>query len=44
MKEMNRRDFIKTAVIRGAALGLGSAVFHKPLEALANGKCDIGEC
>jgi len=44
MKEMNRRDFIKNVAIGGAVLGLGSAVFHKPLEALASGKCDIGEC
>ena len=44
MKEINRRDFIKTVVIGGAALGLGSSVFHKPLEALASGKFDIGEC
>jgi len=44
MKDINRRDFIKTVVIGGAALGVGSAVFHKPLEALADGKCDIGEC
>jgi len=44
MKEMNRRDFMKTVVIGGASLGLGSAVFHKPLEALASGKYDIGQC
>ena len=44
MKEMNRREFIKNVAIGGAFLGLGSAVFHKPLEALAKGKCDIGEC
>ena len=44
MKDMNRRDFMKTVVIGGAALGLGSAVFNKPLEALASGKYDIGEC
>jgi len=35
---------MKTVVIGGAALGLGSAVFNKPLEALAGGKYDIGEC
>ena len=44
MKEMNRRDFIKNVAIGGAVLGLGSAVFHKPLEALADGKHDIGQC
>jgi 7,8-dihydropterin-6-yl-methyl-4-(beta-D-ribofuranosyl)aminobenzene 5'-phosphate synthase len=44
MKEMNRRDFIKNVAIGGAVLGLGSAVFHKPLEALASGKHDIGQC
>ncbi len=44
MKDMNRRDFMKTVVIGGASLGLGSAVLHKPLEALASGKYDIGQC
>jgi 7,8-dihydropterin-6-yl-methyl-4-(beta-D-ribofuranosyl)aminobenzene 5'-phosphate synthase len=44
MQEMNRREFMKTVVIGGAALGLGSAVWHKPLEALASGKYDIGQC
>jgi 7,8-dihydropterin-6-yl-methyl-4-(beta-D-ribofuranosyl)aminobenzene 5'-phosphate synthase len=44
MKEINRRDFIKTMTIGGAVLGLGSAIFHKPLEALASGKYDIGKC
>lgn len=44
MKDVNRRDFIKTVAIGGAVLGLGSAVFHKPLEALASGKHDIGQC
>jgi 7,8-dihydropterin-6-yl-methyl-4-(beta-D-ribofuranosyl)aminobenzene 5'-phosphate synthase len=44
MKDVNRRDFIKTVVIGGASLGLGSAVFYKPLEALADDKYDIGEC
>jgi anaerobic selenocysteine-containing dehydrogenase len=44
MKEMNRRDFMKTVVIGGASLGLGSAILHKPLDALASGKYDIGQC
>lgn len=44
MKEMNRRDFMKTLAISGAFWGFGSAVFHKPLEALASGKYDIGQC
>ena len=44
MKEMNRRDFVKTVAIGSAVLGLGSAVLHKPLEALAGGKYDIGQC
>jgi 7,8-dihydropterin-6-yl-methyl-4-(beta-D-ribofuranosyl)aminobenzene 5'-phosphate synthase len=44
MKEMSRREFVKTVAVGGAVLGLGSAVFHKPLEALAGGKCDIGQC
>ena len=44
MKKMNRRDFVKTVTIGGAVLGLRSAVLHKPLEALASGKSDIGQC
>ena len=44
MKEINRRDFMKTVTIGGAVLGLGSAIFHKPLEAIAIGKYDIGQC
>jgi 7,8-dihydropterin-6-yl-methyl-4-(beta-D-ribofuranosyl)aminobenzene 5'-phosphate synthase len=44
MKEMDRRDFIKTVTIGGAVLGLGGAILHKPLEALASGKYDIGQC
>ena len=44
MKEMSRREFMKTVVIGGAALGLGNAFWYKPLEALASGKYDIGEC
>jgi len=31
MKDVSRRDFMKTVVIGGASLGLGSAVLHKPL-------------
>jgi len=44
MKEINRRDFMKTAAIGGTVLGLGGIMFHKPLEALASGKYDIGQC
>lgn len=44
MKEMHRREFIKHVAIGGAILGLGNAVFQKPLEALATGKYDIGQC
>ena len=44
MKETNRRDFVKTVAIGGAVLGLGGAVLHEPLEALASGKYDIGQC
>jgi 7,8-dihydropterin-6-yl-methyl-4-(beta-D-ribofuranosyl)aminobenzene 5'-phosphate synthase len=42
--DMKRRDFLKTVVIGGASLGLGSAVWHSPLKALASGKYDIGQC
>jgi len=42
MKDISRRDFVKTVVIGGASLSLGSALFYKPLEALASGKYDIG--
>ena len=44
MKEIDRRDFIKTMTIGGAILGLGGVIFHKPLEAFASGKYDIGQC
>ena len=44
MKEMNRREFVKNIAIGGTVLGLGGIVFHKPLEALASGKYDIGQC
>jgi len=44
MKEFNRREFMKTLAIGGAILGLGPTIFHKPLEALASGKYDIGQC
>ena len=44
MTAINRRDFLKTATIGGAILGLGNAVLSRPLEALASGKYDIGLC
>ena len=44
MREMDRRNFIKTLSISGAVLSLVKVTFHKPLEALANGKYDIGHC
>jgi 7,8-dihydropterin-6-yl-methyl-4-(beta-D-ribofuranosyl)aminobenzene 5'-phosphate synthase len=44
MKEMDRREFIKQVAIGGAILGLGNALLQKPLEALAGGKYDIGQC
>jgi 7,8-dihydropterin-6-yl-methyl-4-(beta-D-ribofuranosyl)aminobenzene 5'-phosphate synthase len=44
MEKINRRDFMKKVAIGGAVLGLGTAVFHKPLKALADGKYDIGQC
>jgi len=44
MKEISRRDFIRTAVIGGATISLGSAMFIKPMEAQASGKYDIGQC
>ena len=44
MKEIDRREFIKTVAIGGAVLGLGNAILHKPLEAIASGKYDIGQC
>lgn len=44
MKEANRRDFVKTVAIGGAVLGLERAFAHEPLEALADGKYDIGQC
>ncbi len=44
MKAMNRRNFMKTMVLGGTALGLGGIAFHKPLAAAAGGKYDIGQC
>lgn len=44
MKAINRRDFIKNLAIGGAVLGLGNVIFHQPLEAMASGKYDIGQC
>ena len=44
MKEMDRREFMKHVAIGGAILGLGNVVLQKPLEALASGKYDIGQC
>lgn len=44
MKEISRRDFVKTMAVGGAVLGLSNAILHKPLEALASGKYDIGQC
>ena len=36
MKEIGRRDFMKTVAIGGAILGIGDALLHKPLEAAAS--------
>ncbi len=44
MPEINRREFIKGLAVGGAVLGLGGIVAHKPAEALASGKYDIGQC
>jgi 7,8-dihydropterin-6-yl-methyl-4-(beta-D-ribofuranosyl)aminobenzene 5'-phosphate synthase len=44
MKEITRRHFMKSMAVGGAVLGLGGIVFHKPLQALASGKYDIGHC
>lgn len=44
MKEMSRRDFVRTVAVGGAVLTLGDAILHKPLETFASGKVDIGQC
>jgi 7,8-dihydropterin-6-yl-methyl-4-(beta-D-ribofuranosyl)aminobenzene 5'-phosphate synthase len=44
MEEITRRHFMKSMAFGGAVLGLGGIVFHKPLQALASGKYDIGHC
>ena len=36
MKEIDRRDFIKTVALGGAILGIGNALLRKPLEAVAS--------
>lgn len=44
MKELGRREFLKTVTIGGAVLSLGQITIFKPLDALASGKYDIGQC
>jgi len=44
MTTLNRRDFLKNLALGSAALGIGGLIVHKPLEALAAGKYDIGQC
>lgn len=44
MAEITRREFVKGVAMGGALLGLGGVSLHKPLEALASGKFDIGQC
>ena len=44
MSELNRREFIKNLAVGGALLGFGGIMVHKPLEALASGNYDIGQC
>ncbi len=44
MKEMDRRDFLRKVVVGGAVLNFGAMSFFKPLDALAGGKHDIGQC
>jgi len=44
MKEMGRREFVKAVAVGGAALGLGGIMSHRPQEASASGKYDIGQC
>jgi len=44
MKEMRRREFVKAMAVGGAVLGLGGIMSHRPQEASAGGKYDIGQC
>ena len=44
MKEMGRREFVRTMATGGAVLGLGGIVSHRPQKALAAGRYDIGQC
>ena len=44
MSELDRRDFIKSITVGGAVVAFGSVYFHKPLNASASGKYDIGQC
>ena len=44
MSELNRREFIKNVAVGGAFMGLGGIMLHKPLEAMAGGNYDIGQC
>lgn len=44
MKDMDRREFIRTVTIGGALISLGKAVFPSPVAAEASRKVDIGMC
>jgi 7,8-dihydropterin-6-yl-methyl-4-(beta-D-ribofuranosyl)aminobenzene 5'-phosphate synthase len=44
MKEMDRRDFMRTVLVGGAAFSLASAIWPTPLMAKAKAGADIGQC
>jgi 7,8-dihydropterin-6-yl-methyl-4-(beta-D-ribofuranosyl)aminobenzene 5'-phosphate synthase len=44
VENLNRREFIKTVTIGGAALSLGQVTNIEPMKAMASGKYDIGRC
>lgn len=44
MSEIDRREFVKTLVVGGAALFLDAAVLRKPLRAADGQKVDLGQC
>jgi 7,8-dihydropterin-6-yl-methyl-4-(beta-D-ribofuranosyl)aminobenzene 5'-phosphate synthase len=44
MKPISRINFIKHLAMGGVVMGAGEIASHEPLEALQNGKYDIGQC
>lgn len=44
MEQITRRHFLRTVAVGGAVFSLGNAIWQEPLEAMASGRVDIGQC